>query len=112
MRLGYPYRHVFAVAEALFTKVSMGSSVNTRFYLNQETVGFTKENHRAFRVMIGSTEIKKASYMCSKPDHFRDVSTNDRTVVERGFKEALVRNGIAAECYEASGETVVLLQCE
>ena len=49
--------------------------------------------------------------MCSKPDYFRDVSTNDRAVVERGFKEALVRNGIA-ECYEVSSEIVVLPQCE
>ena len=46
--------------------------------------------------------------MCSKTERFRDVSTNDRAVVEKGFKEALVRNGIVAECYEVSGEAVML----
>ena len=61
--------------------------------------------------MMRSTETKKASYMYSKPERFRDVSTNDRAVVERGFKEALVRNGIT-ECYEVSSEIVVLPQCE
>ena len=50
--------------------------------------------------------------MCSKPERFRDVSTNDRAVVEGGLKEALVRNGIVAECYEVSVEAVVLPQCE
>ena len=58
--------------------------------------------------MMRSTETKKASYMCSKPERFRDVSTNDRAVVERGFKEAFVKNGIFTECYEVSGEAVML----
>ena len=58
--------------------------------------------------MTRSTEIKKANYMCSKPERFRDVSTNDIAVVERGLKEALVRNGIAAECYEASSDETVV----
>ena len=98
------------MAEAFSIKVSMGS-INTRFYLSQETVDFTKESPRAFEFMMRSTETKKVSYMCSKTERFRDVSTNDRATVERGFKEALVRNGIA-ECYELSGETVVLPQCE
>ena len=62
--------------------------------------------------MMRSTETKKASYMCSKPERFRDVSTNDRAAAERGFKETHVRNDIVAECYEASSETVVLSQCE
>ena len=87
-------------------------SINTRLYLNQETVDFTKESPRAFEFMMRFTETKKASYMCSKPERFRDVSTNDRAVAEREFKEALVRNGIVAGCYEVGGETVVLPQCE
>ena len=110
VRMDYPCRHVFAVAVAFSIKVSM-SSINTRFYLNQETVGFTKESPRAFEFMMRFEETKKVSYMCPKPECFRDVSTNDRAVAERGFKEALVRNGIA-KCYEASSETVVLPQCE
>lgn len=110
VRMGYPCRHAFAVAVAFFYQSSMGS-VDTRFYLNQGTVGFTKESPRAFEFMTRSTETKKANYMCSKSERFRDVSTNDRAA-ERGFKEALVRNGIVDECYEVSGETVVLLQCE
>ena len=50
--------------------------------------------------------------MCSKPERFRDVSANDRATVERGFKEAFVRNGIIVEGYEANGEIIVLPQCE
>ena len=87
-------------------------SINTRFYLNQETVDFTKKSPRAFEFMMKSTETKKVSYMCSKPECFRYVSINGRAVVERGFKEALMRNGIVAEGYEASGEIIVLPQCE
>ena len=56
--MGHPHKHVFAVAEAIPTKVSM-SSINTRFYLNQETVDFTKESPRAFEFMMRSTETKK-----------------------------------------------------
>ena len=62
--------------------------------------------------MMRSTETKKANYICLKQEHFRDVSTNDRAVVEKGFKETLVRNGIVAECYEVGSEAVVLPQCE
>ena len=111
VRMGYPCRHVFAVAEAFSIKVSL-SSINTRFYLNQESVDFTKESPRAFEVMMKSTEKKEADYKHSKPERFRDVSTNDRAVVERGFKEALVRNGIIAEYHKVSGEVVMLPQCE
>ena len=107
MRMDYPCRYVFAVAEAFPIKVSMGS-INTRFYLNQETVGFTKESPRAFESMMKLAETKKVNYMCPKPERFRDVSTNDRVVVERGFKEAFVKNGIFTECYEVSGEAVML----
>ena len=87
-------------------------SINTRFYLSQETVDFTKESPRAFEFMMRSTETKKVSYMCSKPECFRYVSINGRAVVERGFKEALMRNDIAAECYEVSSEIMAILQCE
>ena len=108
---GLPMQALFAVAEVFSIKVSMGS-INTRFYLNQETVDFTKKSPRAFEFMMKSTETKKVSYMCSKPECFRYVLINGRAVVERGFKEALMRNGIVAEGYEASGEIIVLPQCE
>ena len=62
--------------------------------------------------MMKFAETKKANYMCSKQELFRDVSTNGIAMVEREFKEALVRNGIVVGCYEVSGEIVVLPQCE
>ena len=58
VRMGYPFRHMFAVSEACHLKVVLGS-MNTRFYTNQESIDMMQGNLKKLALTVALVKNKK-----------------------------------------------------
>ena len=95
IRSGYPCRHVFAVVEQFHLKITLGST-NTRFYIDQSGVDFTKINMEALGIVLKSMEHKQAKYgTYLKGVTIRDISVNASQGIDviKAFQEDLKKNG-------------------
>lgn len=57
-KIGYPCRHIFAVARHLNIQVTR-SIINSRFYLRQSDINMDEENKKAPEIVIQSTQLEK-----------------------------------------------------
>ena len=75
VRMGYPCRHMFAVAEKHHLKIILGS-INTRFYTNQEGIDMIQDNLKKLSLTVALVKSKQETFGDTySTKRFRDVST-------------------------------------